>query len=535
VRPSISLGAAFGALAIAALIAISFGGWIIAGLPFPPFDMFDWTARALPGWLVTFVIEMIVYLSRPFTAAGTSSVAKIGEQATAVAASIAGGALGGALLYGLVGLSNEPATFLGACFGTIGGGLVLAMEISLDRVESALSIEGVSILAMGFAWGLAIGFAYDSTNQARVLPSGERLAGTPAGDRRRFLVRFAVVSAATAAAGLVAGLFRNRPTGMGFGRWSATHPLPNAGASVIPVPGTRPEFTPLERHYRVDMNTRPPVINARRWKLRVRGLVRAPLDLAIDEVRGFEPLHQFVTLSCISNPVGGDLIGTTRWTGVSLATLLSRIDVLPSATHLKVTSADGFWEVVAIDTILRDSRVMLAYDWDGVPLPTEHGFPLRVYVPDVYGMKQPKWVVSIDAINHWEAGYWVSRGWDREGRVKATAVIDVVDPVGGAEVPNVAEGGNAADHRRTVAVGGIAYAGARGISRVEARVDDGEWQPARLRQPLSETTWVVWRADVLIDPGDHVVSVRCYDRDGMLQSTAVHSRRAEVAPAGAPR
>ena len=129
-------------------------------------------------------------------------------------------------------------------------------------------------------------------------------------------------------------------------RWSDTHPLPNADAAVTPVPGTRPEFTPLDRHYRVDTNTRAPEIDGARWRLKVDGLVQRPLTFTLDDLRQYDPMHQFVTLSCISNPIGGDLISTTRWTGVSLKRLLPELIVSdPAATHLRFTSADGFFGV----------------------------------------------------------------------------------------------------------------------------------------------------------------------------------------------
>jgi DMSO/TMAO reductase YedYZ molybdopterin-dependent catalytic subunit len=134
-------------------------------------------------------------------------------------------------------------------------------------------------------------------------------------------------------------------------RWSATHPLPNANAAVRPAPGTRPEFTPLERHYRIDINTIPPNIDERRWRLKVSGLVEKPLALTLEELQSYEPMHQFITLSCISNPVAGDLIGTQRWTGVSLQRLLPDLRLKPGATHLKVRSADQFYEVVSVDAI----------------------------------------------------------------------------------------------------------------------------------------------------------------------------------------
>ena len=119
-------------------------------------------------------------------------------------------------------------------------------------------------------------------------------------------------------------------------RWSTTHPLPNANAAVKAARRTRPEFTPLERHYRIDINTIPPAVDGRQWRLKVNGLVEKPLALTLEDLRRYAPSHQFVTLSCISNPLGGDLIGTTRWTGVSLQRLLPDLQLKPGATHLKV-------------------------------------------------------------------------------------------------------------------------------------------------------------------------------------------------------
>jgi DMSO/TMAO reductase YedYZ molybdopterin-dependent catalytic subunit len=176
-------------------------------------------------------------------------------------------------------------------------------------------------------------------------------------------------------------------------------------------------------------------------------------------------------------------------------------------------SADGFFESVPIQTVLADQRVMLAYAWDGVPLPVEHGFPLRVYVPDVYGMKQPKWIVAIDAVTRWEPGYWVIRGWDRDGRVVAASVVDTA---------------RADSSRRQIIAGGIAYAGARQVSRVQARVDEGEWEEAQLRDPLAITTWTVWYAGLAAGPGRHTVSVRCFDGNGSVQPAPFHSRPVSV-------
>jgi hypothetical protein len=139
---------------------------------------------------------------------------------------------------------------------------------------------------------------------------------------------------------------------------------------------------------------------------------------------------------------------------------------------------------------------------------TEHGFPLRIYIPDRYGMKQPKWIESIEAIDHAEDGYWVTRGWDREARMKATSVIDAVavDMMIGQATPDT-----------RIPVGGIAHAGARGISKVEVQVDGGEWRAAQLRTPLSDRTWVIWRYDWPFEKGKHTFTVRCFDGNGAPQ------------------
>ncbi len=183
-------------------------------------------------------------------------------------------------------------------------------------------------------------------------------------------------------------------------------------------------------------------------------------------------------------------------------------------------SVDDFHEVVALDAIRADERIMLTYAWDGLPLPAEHGFPLRIYIPDRYGMKQPKWIEAIEAIDHDEAGFWVHRGWDSVARTRATSVIDTIG-VGMMVIQ--------ADQAMRIPIGGIAHAGTRGISRVEVRVDDGPWQQARLREPISPTTWVIWRFDWPFQPGEHTFTVRCFEGDGTPQIEA----RSPIRPSGA--
>jgi DMSO/TMAO reductase YedYZ molybdopterin-dependent catalytic subunit len=510
-------GALVGAIVTAPFTALSYLGWKLLGVPFVPFDLFDWVARALPGPIVTMGIDLAVTVAQalPFR---TADAAKTGEQLIAIVIVFGGGAAAGAALGGLRHASGESVRPIGAILGTVLGGLALLIERDLHRLPPGSIGSGIWVVSTAIAWGLGIGSLYERVRSDETLPHGPA-AAMQVDARRQFLVRIGGAAALTSLAATVWGRLTagdRPPTGE---RWSARHALPNAGAVVTAAPGTRPEFTTLEQHYRVDTNTRAPILSERDWRLQVGGLVDRPLALTLDDLRREVPLHQFVTLECISNPVGGDLIGTTRWTGVSLQRVLALVGRDPRATHLRITSADAFFETVALELIDRDPRVMLAYAWDGVALYVEHGFPLRLYVPDVYGMKQPKWITAIDLVDRFEPGYWVLRGWDRAGQMKAASAVDTV-AIGAATT--------AADGRALITVGGIAHAGARLIEKVEVQVDDGAWNEARVRDPLSSTTWVVWRADIPHVAGEHTVTVRCVDGDGALQTDRLHRKRVRL-------
>lgn len=517
----------------AALIGVLYFGWKVAGLPFVPFDVFDQLTRVLPGRVIALGIGTMVTAIRALNLGPTSETAKTAEQAMAVSGFFVIGVIGGVILFAILrAMYRVHAVSLGLMLGIALG--VPAMLISVYESQTA-SVGPVArmvwVLGMFLAWGAVLGRA------------GQRLIGIEAAtdaepwveriDRRRFLVRLGGSAAAITVAGAVVGQLseaRRREAVMRAGaeptRWSATHPLPNSSAEVNPAPGTRPELTPLDRHYRIDINTFPPAVKEEQWRLNISGLVEKPLALTLEDLRRYEPVHQFITLSCISNPVGGDLIGTTRWTGVSLQRLLPDLKLKPTATHLKIHSADRFFEVVSLDAVKADERIMLAYAWDGVPLRREHGFPLRIYIPDIYGMKQPKWIESIEATDRWEPGYWVERGWNKIAQMHATSVIDTV-----AVDMNIIR----ADRRKLVPIGGIAHAGARDISKVEVRVDNGPWEQAALRTPASQLTWVVWRYDWPFRPGKHTFTVRCYEGNGSPQvatpgpvdpngATGLHSR-----------
>jgi DMSO/TMAO reductase YedYZ molybdopterin-dependent catalytic subunit len=286
---------------------------------------------------------------------------------------------------------------------------------------------------------------------------------------------------------------------------------------IKPAPGTREELTSNADFYRIDINTQPPDVKGDTWTLQVDGLVDNPLALTIDDLRAFPAYSQVITLECISNPVGGDLISTARWTGARLKDVLDKAGMKPSAIEAYVTAVDGFYESIVMSDIM-DPRTLLVYDMNGVPLPQGHGFPLRVYIPNRHGMKQPKWIEHIELIDRHGPGYWVDRGWDAQAIVHTTSVIDAADTT-------LVDSGS-----DTIPVGGIAYAGARGISKVEVQIDDGPWVEAELRTPpLSPLTWVQWRYDWPYTSGRHSIQVRAYDGKGQLQVT----ERRPPSPSGA--
>ncbi len=285
---------------------------------------------------------------------------------------------------------------------------------------------------------------------------------------------------------------------------------------IEPAPGTRPELTPDGKFYRIDINSRPVEINGDEWSLEVAGLFDNPRNLTVEDLMAFPAVTQPITQSCISNPVAGDLISTANWTGARLVDVLDDLGLQAEAVELSVKSQDGFFESVAMEDMM-DPRTLLVYGMNDASLPARNGYPLRIYIPNRYGMKQPKWIASIEAIAEEGSGYWVERGWDAEAIPQVVSVIDNVavdEPTDDGLIP----------------IGGIAWAGDRGIQQVELQVDDGEWTVAELRTPpLSTLTWVQWRLDWEPSPGEHTFTVRATDGEGNQQT----ADKAGTRPSGA--
>lgn len=519
------------AVALTAIFGIAHA---IAGLVFLPFALFDVVARTLDGRLITFGIDSLISVIRALNIGRTDTAAKLAEQTMGVAAFIGLVLLLGGLFHLLMrgNRTSRIPLIAGSIFGLVVGVLITGITFSI--VPAAGNLVNVFWGIVAFvAWGLAHGYSQTRT-QATAPQTAVTSIPTPPEhmqvmqpDRRQFLIQLGGATAFLTITGATLNLVRSNstpaPASVAAGNEKVLA-LPNANDPLIPAIGTRPEYTRQRDHYRIDINTIPPTVDEATYKLQIGGLVENADPITLDKIRSYPPMHQYITMSCISNDVGGDLIGTTRWTGVSMQRILELVKPKPEATHIRIEAADGFFEYVEIAGIRADERVMLAWAWDDEPLTIPHGFPLRIHIPDHYGMKQPKWITKMEFVDSWQPGYWVQRTWDREARVKATSVIDTIAQ------PQTVNG------RKVVPIGGIAWAGARGVSRVEVQVDGGAWQPTQLRAPLSDKTWVIWRYDWNFTAGEHTFAVRCVEKDGTPQieaeagshpggATGLHSRK----------
>ena len=521
--PGVWTGAALGALTSLPVMGVSYLAERLLQVPFIPFDVFDWMARVLPGQVITTTIDLMVAVIRGLNLGPTASTAKLAEQGQAIGLFILTGAVLGAAL-GVFGRGSQNPVRLGLIAGAVLLIGIIPVELSVGFPQAGPGLSLVWLALLFGAWGVSLVWL---NARARLAQEQEPEASI---SRRQFLylVGGGTIVVTVGSVGLASLL----ESGEAEGPATTALPTPDLADTtgpassppddvlarrIMPAPGTRDELTSNEDFYRIDINTRPPEVDGAGWTLQVDGLVEQPLALTLDDLRTFPAVSQVITLECISNPVGGDLISTSRWTGARLKDVLDRAGMSPSATEAYVTAADSFYESITMSDIT-DPRTLLVYEMNGVPLSKEHGFPLRVYIPNRHGMKQPKWIERIELIDRHGPGYWVDRGWDAQAIVHTTSVVDAVDTA-------AADAGSG-----TVPIGGIAYAGARGISKVEVQVDDGPWVEAVLRAPaLSPLSWVQWRYDWPYTSGRHSIQVRAYDGKGQLQVT----ERRPPSPSGA--
>ena len=284
------------------------------------------------------------------------------------------------------------------------------------------------------------------------------------------------------------------------------------------VDGAEPWRTPNQVFYRIDTALAVPLVQAEGWDLRVHGLVEREVNLTFDELVDMGLVERWVTLTCVSNEVGGYLAGNALWAGVPVADVLALAGPAADADAVKSTSADGWTAGTPLEVLTDGRDALFAVAMNGEPLPVEHGFPVRMVVPGLYGyVSATKWVVDVEVTRFADfKAYWSTRGWSERGPIKTASRIEVPRP-------------DASVTAGRVAVAGVAWAQHRGIRAVEVRVDDGPWRRARLADVPSTDTWCQWIWEWDADSGDHDLQVRATSADGELQT----EQEAPPAPDGA--
>ncbi|HET9681250.1 MAG TPA: molybdopterin-dependent oxidoreductase, partial [Candidatus Limnocylindrales bacterium] len=345
--------------------------------------------------------------------------------------------------------------------------------------------------------------------------AAQRPGGMPDWTRRRLLIRGGGVAAASVVA-------------VGVGRWLTARTAAPSTATGLPEPpkpaslpagadlatsdltasGLSPIVVPNDAFYRIDTALLIPSVDVGTWSLRIHGLVDREVHLTYDQLVQLPIVEQYVTIACVSNEVGGNLVGNASWRGVPLRTVLDLAGVQASATQLVGTSVDGFTVGMPTAWVMDESRVpLIAIGMNGQPLPREHGYPARLIVPGLYGyVSATKWLTDIEltTLDAFDA-YWVRLGWAKEAPILTQSRIDV--PRSGATLK-----------AGPVAIAGVAWAPDRGVERVEVSIDGGAWQPATLSAPISNAAWVQWLYRWDATAGDHEAEVRATDGHGDVQT-----------------
>jgi len=379
-----------------------------------------------------------------------------------------------------------------ALLGGVAGALALAV------LASAASPQVVLARAVTRARG-----GYQRTGELDVV-------GT---NRRRFLLASLSVTAVAAAAGVSGRLLMRKGVTVAppkvAGPVQKLPPLP-ASARLDNVAGISPFYTPDGRFYRVDTAVVVPRVTTQEWKLRIHGMVDKPIDINYEDLLSRPQLQRDITIVCVSESVGGGYIGNARWQGARLADLLREAGVHPGASQIVMRDAHGMALGVSTEAVMDGRDALLAVKMNGQPLPAEHGYPVRVVVPGLYGyVSACKWVVDMELTTYaaYDA-YWSKRGWTAQAAVKTESRIDTPK----ATKPLTAG---------PVVVAGVAWATHKGIAKVEVGVD-GVWAEATLAAQDTIDTWRQWYYRWEATPGPHTLQVRATDRTGYTQTAAVH-------------
>jgi DMSO/TMAO reductase YedYZ molybdopterin-dependent catalytic subunit len=465
---------------------------LFEGVVFPPAALADLLIRATPGDVSTFFIDALKHWSLRLLALGVF----IGTLV-----------LGAELLWRR---SRDGR------LRSVETAIVIAVLGALVALGSASGTGGVVITLLFLVVSAVI---YEL-----VASSVYATSGAHADSGRRNVLRLgfggALAFAFTGGAlGWLARAFSGPDRDVELAAPASSEMLPLADEAFPDLAGLPSDVTSAEEHYVVDINLIKPSVDADGWNLRVFGEVDEELTLNFKQLQErFEIVEEHSVMTCISNEVGGNLIGTSLWGGVRLSEVLESAGVGDGVVDLVLRGADGYSDSIPLDVAMNE-HVLIAVSQNGDPLTQEHGFPCRLRVPAIYGMKNVKWLESIELVNNDYQGYWMERGWSDEAVVKAESRIDVLGDEGSATVG------------AATWIAGIAWAGDRGISKVEVSTDGGRtWDEALLKDPINERTWRFWAYRwTPSGEGDVEIVCRATDGDGEVQT----KREAEPHPSGA--
>ncbi len=511
--------AAIVALGVAELIAGSRQQWRS-----PIIDVGDRVIDNVPPFVKDFAIETFGTNDKPALLIG------IGATLLVYAAVIGALAFRHRIEIGLVGIG---------LFGLIGALAAISNRAGGSLDDAVPTVVGASVgaLTLWYAHRFSQPLIVGTPSADAASPDDPTDAGRPSPDdapratRRELLVRTGGVLAALAFVGAGAGAIGRTIRS----RFSATESranlnLPAGTNGLAPIPGgvsvgidgVAPFITPNADFYRIDTALTVPQVPTEGYELRVTGMVDRELRLSFDDLLRRDIVEHDITLTCVSNTIGGELIGNARWTGIRLDELLADAGVNPAATQVVGRSIDGYTCGFPIEAATDGRNALVAFGMNGEPLPLEHGFPVRLIVPGLYGyISATKWLVEIELTTFEDfEQYWVPRGYADRAPIKLMSRIDSIDGLG--TLTRNADG--------TAAIGGVAWAQTRGISGVEVQLDDGPWQPCELGEALNDDTWRQWAFRwTPQSTGRSSIRCRAIDGDGVIQT----AERTEPLPNGA--
>ena len=342
-------------------------------------------------------------------------------------------------------------------------------------------------------------------------------------DRRRFFVLAAIAGASAVVVGITARTVSMAVASVESIRSALKLPSPRTTVTVpsgaeLDIPGLSPLYTPNADFYRVDTALTVPTIDPSTWRLVIDGMVDQRVEMTFQDLLDMGLDEYSITLTCVSNEVGGELVGSAKWLGVPLRDVLKKAGVKSGADMVLSRSVDGYTASTPLSALTDDNLdAILAVAMNGEPLPLEHGFPVRMVVPGLYGyVSATKWLTELKVTTFAaDEAYWTPRGYSAEAPIKFASRVDT---------PKIGEAVDAGK----IPIAGVAWAQSVGIERVEVSIDDGEWAPATLSAPVNDDTWVQWFMEWDATPGTHYVAVRAVNKNGDLQI----EERAPIAPDG---